>query len=326
MDRRDGGVSRRSFLGGLLGGAAAALGSSLSEGAPDQTRVVRVESPRLWRDGRRDPEILAEMVRRGMVALTGAAAAREAWRRFIQPDMRVGLKINLLGRPHLVTAREVTEAVAAAVIDAGVPATNVVVWDRFRTHFNTTDYQPGTGRLGERIEVGGEYDSSKGLQGSKGVAPIDAMVTRKTDITINMPVLKDHGNSGVTLALKNLAFGCFRHYDGAHAGNCMPFITEAYGQFVAVARAPLIVLDGTRACFDGGPRPSDRTRMWEENALFFATDPVAVDVIGRRLIMAKRTAAGLPDTTRSSVHVDMAHRLGLGIGNPAHIEVVQVVV
>lgn len=319
------GVTRRGLLRGVLGGTAAAvLGPRVLWGEAASARVIRVESSRLWRDGRRDPDVVAEMVRRGVVALTGLSDPREAWRHFVAPQMRVGLKINLLGRPHLVTAREVTEAVSAAVMESGVPARNVVVWDRFASHFNTTEYQLGTGRLGERVEAGGEYDDARGLKGSRGNAPIDTMVTSKTDVTINLPVLKDHGNAGITLALKNIAFGCFRHYGDAHGGNCMPFIPEAYQQFAQVARSPLIVLDATRGCFDGGPRPSDRSRMWNEGALYFATDPVALDVVGRRLIMTRRTAHGLPDTTRSALHVEACRRLGLGIGDPERIEQVTI--
>lgn len=316
-----GGMTRRGLLKGMVAGAAAtAFGPGLLHSESTTARVVRVESARVWRDGRRDPEVLAEMVRKGMTALTGAPTHKEAWRRFVTPEMRVGLKINLLGRPHLVTAREVAEAVASAVIDSGVPAGNVVIWDRYAAHFTTTDYELGTGRLGERMEAGGEYDDAKGMEGSRGRAPIDTMVTAKTDVTINLPVLKDHGNAGVTLALKNIAFGCFRHYSNAHDGNCSPFIQEAYRQFTRVARAPLIVVDATRACFDGGPRPSDRTRIWNENALYFATDPVAMDVVGRRLIAARRRANGLSDPTRAAIHVEMARRMGLGIGDPEKIE------
>jgi len=321
------GITRRGLFKGVVAGAAAStLSPALLRGESKTARVVRVESGKLWRDGRRDPEVLAEMVRRGMVALTGAQTPTDAWRRFVTAEMRVGLKINLLGRPHLVTAREVTEAVAAAVINAGVPPGNVIVWDRYAAHFNTTDYELGTGRLGERVEAGGEYDDARGLTGSRGRAPIDTMVTAKTDVTINLPVLKDHGNAGVTLALKNIAFGCFKHYGNAHDGNCSPFIQEAYQQFTRVARAPLIVVDATRACFDGGPRPSDRNRIWNENALFFATDPVAMDVVGRRLIAARRTASGLSDPTRAAIHIEAARRMGLGVGDPANIEEVSLAV
>ncbi len=316
------GVSRRDFVAGLAGGTAAvALGGAGVFAAEGTATVVRVTSASVWRDGRRDGEVVARMLDAGLVALTGEKTAAAAWRRFVTPGEKVGLKINLLGRPFLVTAREVTDAVSGSLIGSGVPAGDVVVWDRYKAHFARTPYAIGPGRYGERIEAGGSYDATKALHASGGVAPIDRMATERTRVTISLPVLKDHGASGVTMALKNVAFGAFEHHPKAHDNGCDPYIAEAYAHFVKHNRVALIVLDATQACFDGGPRPSDRSKIWNENALYLATDPVALDVVGRAVIMDRRKQAGLRDTTRLCRHIETARRLGLGVGDPARIEV-----
>ncbi len=319
------GITRRGLLAGIAGGAAvAALAPRLAGAVGGKARVIRVESDRVWAGDARDPRVVVAMVDAGVMALAGAATPEAAWRRFVKPGMRVGLKINLLGRPLVYTAPELTDAVAAGVISAGVKPGDVIVWDRWRDHFGPTRYKFGKGRYGESIEAGGRYDAARMLKGSQGTAPIDTIAAERTDATISLPVLKDHGSSGVTLALKNIAFGCFDHYRSAHDNNCDPYIAEAYEHYVAVTRVPLIVMDATEACFDGGPRPADRGRLWRENAVYVADDPVALDVVCRKAIMAKRAEKGLSDTTRQSRHIETAIGKKLGVGDPARIEVVTV--
>ncbi len=323
MSGRESGITRRGVLAGIAGGAAAAtLVRGLAWAADGKSRVVRVESDKVWAGDARDARVVKAMVDRGVMALAGAASAEAAWRRFVTPEMRVGLKINLLGRPLCYTAPEVTDAVAAGMIAAGVSPAKVVVWDRWRDHFAPTRYKFGKGAHGESVESGGRYHATVALKGSEGSAAIDTMAVDRTDVTVSLPVLKDHGVAGVTLALKNIAFGCYDHYRSAHDNNCDPFIAEAYEHYAATTRIPLIVLDATEACFDGGPRPADRGRLWRENAVYLATDPVALDVVCRKVILAKRAEKGLRDITRQTRHIETAAGKRLGVGDPGRIDLV----
>jgi uncharacterized protein (DUF362 family) len=325
MGGRHEGLTRRGLFTGIVGGAAAAaFGKRLALASTDRVRVVRVESGDVWKGDARDPQVVAQMVNSGVMTFIGKATPEAAWRQFFKPGTRVGLKINLLGRPLAYTAPEVTDAVAAGVLSAGVKPEQVIVWDRWKDHFAPTRYRFGRGALGQSIEHGGSYDRSRALRASGGVCPIDTIAVDRTDVTVNLPVLKDHGTSGVTLALKNIAFGCYDHHGSAHDNGCDPFIAEACEHFAANARVPLIVLDATEACMDGGPRPSDRSRLWRENAIYVATDPVALDVVCRKVIMAKRAERGLPDRTRQSRHIETAMRRGLGVGDAERIEVLTV--
>ncbi len=317
-------ITRRGLLTGLFGAAAVATLAGRRGGTTDAAaRVVRVESPGVWAGNRRDPKVLATMLDRGLATLSGQRSSVEAWRRFVAPGMRVGLKINLLGRPLIYTARELTEAVAAGVISAGVRPSDVIVWDRHADHFPPTSYQPGTGRLGEHIKVGGRYDETKMMRGSGGSSPLDTTVA-ETDVTINLPVMKDHGGAGVTLALKNIAFGCYANHRQAHSGNCDPFVAEAYQHYLTQTKVPLIVLDATECCFDEGPQPRNPEAVWRENAIYLATDPVALDVVCREVILAKQKAANLSDRRRQTRHIDTAAEKGLGVGDLARIDVVTV--
>jgi hypothetical protein len=81
-------------------------------------------------------------------------------------------------------------------------------------------------------------------------------------------------------------------------------------------------MDATEACFEGGPKPSDRNRLWKENAIYFATDPVALDVVCRQVVESKRVASGLSDLTRKCHHIETAARMGLGVGDTSKIDLV----
>jgi hypothetical protein len=321
-------LTRRGLLTGAIGAAATAvLGARRAGAAADKVRIVRVESGGIWKGNRRDPQVISEMLNKGLIEFTGETTPDAAWRRYFKPEMRVGLKINLLGRPLMYTPREITEAVAAGVVLAGVKPDEVIVWDRWGDHFPPTEYRPGTkGPSGERIEVGARYDSRRALRASGGVAPIDTMAVDRTDVTVNLPLLKDHSGSGVTLALKNIAFGCYDHHGRAHDNNCDPYIAEAYQHYLTQTRVPLIILDATEACFDGGPQPGSRSQMWRENALYIATDPVALDAVCRKVIMDKRRASGLGDKTRQCRHIETAAAKGLGVLDLNQIEVVTITV
>ncbi len=319
------GFTRRGFFQGVIGTAVAAtLARRGTAAETGRAKVVRVESPEVWKGDARRPEVVAAMVSAGMLSLTGEKKADAAWRQFVKPGMRVGFKLNLLGRPLVVTAREVTDAAVAGALSAGVKPADVTVWDRKPEHFGPDSYEAGTGRHGERIKMGSNWHDSVFAETTGGPAPIERIVVEETDVTINLPVIKDHGGAGVTGALKNIAFGCYRNHRQAHSGNCDPFVAEAYEHFVKTTKVPLIILDATEGCFDGGPAPQNSQTVWRENAIYLATDPVALDIVLRDAINAKRRAAGLPEKLRQCRHIDTAAAKGLGVGDPARIDLVTV--
>jgi uncharacterized protein (DUF362 family) len=318
------GLTRREVLAGMLGTAAAATLGTRVLGAEAPVRVVRVESADVWKGEARRPEVVAAMVNAGIIALTGDAKADVAWKRFFKPGQRVGLKLNLLGRPLVYTSREMVDAVVEGALVAGVKPGDITVWDRKAEHFENTVYTPGTGRLGERVKIGANYAEQETAPTSGGPVPIDRIPLEETDITVNLPVIKDHGGSGTTGALKNIAFGCYRNHRQAHSGNCDPYITETYRHFVSKLKIPLIVMDATEGCFDGGPGPQNSSTVWREHAIYLATDPVALDYIERGVIDAKRKSVGLPETLRRARHIESAAAAGLGVADPDRITLVTI--
>src|SRR5205809_2303788 len=78
-------------------------------------RVVAVEHPGCIIAGRYQAEPVQQMMRKGMRELTGADASADAWRMFVQPGDIVGIKVNPVGQPHVISAAEVVREIIAGL-------------------------------------------------------------------------------------------------------------------------------------------------------------------------------------------------------------------
>src|SRR4029078_7531912 len=88
--------------------------SKLAMPGPFRGRVVAVEHPGSIIEGRYQAEPVKEMMRKGMSDLTGAGWV-DAWRLFVQPGDVVGIKVNPVGAPHVVSAPEVVREIIAGL-------------------------------------------------------------------------------------------------------------------------------------------------------------------------------------------------------------------
>jgi uncharacterized protein (DUF362 family) len=308
-------------IAGLAGTVAASVAAKAVAAERPRSKVVRVESAAVWKGEQRDPELVREMVHEGLVALTGEKTPEAAWKAVLQPGTKVGLKINLLGRPRVYTAPEITDVVAAGALLAGVRPQDLTIWDRYADHFRHTSYVLGPHVSGGTIRSGGTYDAERRADTGYGPASIDTLALA-TQVTINLPVLKDHNNAGITGALKNIAFGCYQHPERAHDECCEPYIVDAYSHFLRHNQVPLAILDATKACYERGPNPADPRHLWRENAVYLARDPVALDQVHMQRIMAKRQEMGVPDKSAMCRHNATAAARGLGTNDPARIDLV----
>jgi uncharacterized protein (DUF362 family) len=141
---------------------------------------------------------------------------------------------------------------------------------------------------------------------------LSVIVTRMVNKLVTIPVLKDHRSAGVTLALKNLSHGLnnnvarshlagIKRLDGGSSGpnQCNTFIPTAVSQLPIRQKATLHIMDGLIGVYEGGPGNWNRTwATWPYKALFFATDPVALDHVGWDILDAKRSQEGWPPVAK----------------------------
>ena len=191
---------------------------------------------------------------------------------------------------------------------------------------------------------------------------LSKIISQKVDKFVSVPVLKDHRSAGVTLSLKNLSHGSVNnvarshitsfkpesgYYHGVTINQCGEFIPAAVSLPPIRQKAVLQILDGLLGTWEGGPGIWNKTfATWEYRSLLFATDPVALDHVGWKIIDAKRAEEGWPSVARMGLegeyrmvdwkddikapseqfemrqpeHIPLAATLGLGIFDPKRIE------
>src|SRR3954453_12304484 len=233
---------RRAFLqaaGGVaglaaLGGAApppapaANVAGALGIPGPYPGRVVEVRHEGSVRDGVPDPDAVKAMVARGLAGLTGIAEPVEAWRSLFEPGDVVGIKVNPVGQPHAISNYATLHAIVEGLGTAAVKPPDVIIFDRYRDQFIQAGYDknlPGGCRWDAAVDSYDEvqldiadYDpdvfvtldivhAKAGVHDPRDErtrrSHLAKIVTRKVNKLIGIPVLKDHGSGGVTLALKN---------------------------------------------------------------------------------------------------------------------------
>ena len=119
------------------------------------------------------------------------------------------------------------------------------------------------------------------------------LVTERFTKIVNVPNMKDHGASGVTGCLKNIAYGGFSNVARSHARaktNTYSFIGTLATVEPLRSRTVLQVMDGLRGVWHGGPFSPNRKFRFYPKQMMFGTDPVAIDRLLLDVIEAKRKA------------------------------------
>jgi uncharacterized protein (DUF362 family) len=317
-------------------------------------RVVLVKNINSMAGDEPVEEIAYMMLKKSMLELTGQKDLEKAWRIFVSPGEKIGLKVNPVAGKLLSTSHAVIKSVVKQLTESGIRRNDIIIWDRRDMELKDTgfvqDNYPGilikgtecqdekgsftdiNGRLyGENnidkewyfwADVEGEYDAETMpymVNGGK-FSYFTKIVTREIDKIINIPILKNAGGS-ITNAMKNLAFGSVSNTGRLHA----QLWNETCAQVCAFPpirdKVVLNVCDGLRGCFNGGPGANPQF-ICNYNSLLVSSDPVAMDRIGYDIIAEKRIAEGIQkiSSPESLIFLQMAEKLGLGIGNKEKID------
>jgi uncharacterized protein (DUF362 family) len=173
------------------------------------------------------------------------------------------------------------------------------------------------------------------------------IVAHEVTKIINVPTMKDHSASGVTGALKNLAYGTFNNVARTHQAP-HSFTNPLIGLLCTVeplrSKAVLHIMDGMRQVWHGGPLTQVQDFIEQPGILMVATDPVTMDTVELEAIEKKRREHGAPsvweqesssitpdtevffhDPTknlffRQPGHIAAAGKLGLGVSDLKQID------
>jgi uncharacterized protein (DUF362 family) len=97
---------------------------------PARSYVYRIENSEAIADYETNSAVVRRMVDDLVMAATGEPTVSAAWGSLVKPSDVVGIKVCTNGAPLFSSHPAVVNAIVAGLTDAGVPAQNIVVWDR----------------------------------------------------------------------------------------------------------------------------------------------------------------------------------------------------
>lgn len=330
MDRR--GFLRTSIVAASAAGMAGWVRPAHAQ-PNGKSRVVLVRNTDMatTTDTDKIRRMLMDMAHEGVRAFVGGDATKEdAWRKFINPEDVVGVKITGIS-PPMSSHPAIADAVAEGASFCGVAPKNVIVFDKedrdlimsgFTVNRGGNDVQcygtvgpPGSGFVGYEENQTFRRDTAYHLS---------RIVSRQCTALVNIPVIKDHSFAGLTCALKN-HFGCIDNPNTFHKVNhCCEAIADVNRDPNILNKQRLIICDARAFQYEGGPSFKPQY-LQPYFALMVATDPVAMDVIALELVDMCREKNGLkPLMSRVNApkHVAECARQRLGTDVRAQIDLV----
>ena len=328
MGQRDSrGVSRRGFLATSAATTAAVAAGRRLVAAPGgpMVVVVRDKSEKVIAGKEIDQALVQKLVDQAVMTLAGKEDVAQAWGAYVKPKDKVAIKFNGLFRAA-TTHPAIVEAVVKGVMQAGVPAGNIVVYDRDDRALQTAGLKKVTADGQTRV-VGTEKQFRKTIDQCYGkqvkAGPVDTRITKlllEADVLINLPIMKTHGLAGVTGALKN-HLGTVPNARDFHRDGCR-YVADISALAPVKDKTRICICDALYALYNGGPQFRPQFR-WDYCGVLAATDPVAMDATLADIIKAKRIEKGLSPYHKPTVHVARGAELGLGTADLKSIQRVE---
>lgn len=308
-----------------LGGAPQAESEKPNRAAPEsRARVVIARSDALrGAEGHFNSDILKQLVERSVMRVTNTSEPKKAWLALFSQKDTIGLKASCLPGPGLSTHPELTDVIARQLIEAGIPENQIIIWDRLDRELVRVGFKINRSRRGVRcFGTEREYENTITFMGSVGSC-FSTIQSRLCTAMINVPVLKDHDLSGVSIGMKSF-YGAIHNPNKYHDNSCDPYIADLNAHPTIRDKLRIILCDALYAQYHGGPalKPSCR---WEFNGVLASTDPVALDRIGCDIIEEKRKANGMKSLAaegRPPKWLETAAARGLGEARREKIEVI----
>jgi len=326
---------------------ASPAGAQTSISRPEQpapkARVVVVQDPGATENLVPVPERVQVMVDRGIIGLTGKTNLTEAWRSLVSTNDRVGIKVFSSPGPNSGTRPAVVAAVVKDLLAAGLPAKQIIIWDRQTVDLRLAGYFDLAERFGIQAmgSVDAGYDEKTFYEtallgplswsdlefGKKGPSVgrksfVSKLVSQQMTKIINITPLMHHNVAGVSGNLYTLAFGSV---DNTLRFDLEPdsyprVVPEIYNLPILADRVVLNIVDALICQYEG----QDKGLLHYStvlNELRFGRDPVALDVLSLDEIARQRRLSGdSPVNTNLDIYPNAA-LLELGVSDPKRIQV-----
>ena len=284
-----------------------------------KSKVVVVRTLKVFKNSKKlDFDLLQMIVQKALSALTGEKDSREALFHFYKPSDHIGMKVNCLGGEKVATSPEVAYASFNLFRKAGFNDKKFVVWDRSNRELKDAGFSLNSKSHGLKC-FGTDSGNVGYAQDFITHKDVGSLLTRimidRTNLQLNIPILKDHTLAGITCSLKNF-FGAIHNPNKYHGNGCDPFVADLNFIPQIKNQQKLIIVDALRIQYHGGPAYHSQ---WYENygGIIASSDPVAVDFVGYRIIDEIRKKHNLPSLEKAGrkpnyifTAADPEHNLG----------------
>jgi uncharacterized protein (DUF362 family) len=302
------------------------------------------------------PRVVQRMLDSLICRVTGVYSVAGAWRSLVSSEDKVGIKVAAAGRSVSGTNPELVDAIVDGLAEAGVPAKNIIVWDKsiedllaagFKkdgTRYVLQGINPKNGYdensavsapvLGKLIWGDSKFGDRRGdrfadLLSSGEQLSSQSFVAKvlSTGVTkvINVPSLSDSYLTGINGSIVNMTLPNLdnwrRFAKAAREGGS--HIAEVYADPTIREKVVLTILDALILQYAGGPFPDPNFSI-PNYAIFASKDPVAIDTIALRLIEDARKASKMPSVKPMTAYLGAASELGLGESAESRIQTIRV--
>jgi hypothetical protein len=319
-------------------------GDTSPAGAPaDRARVVVVEDGRATEAFEPQPLVVQDMMTRGLLKFTGREDIVQAWRSVVSTRDVVGIKVYSLPGTASGTRPAVAVAVVRGLLAAGLPSSNIIIWDRRLSDLRAAGFDEVAQHYDVRLAGGDDrgYDEKafyeNELTGTlmAGDLEFDTLGTKSsrkshvtklvtTDMTkiITLTPLLNHNMAGVTGHLYSLAMGSVDNElrfesQPARLARAVP---EIYALTNLSDHVVLSITDALIGQYQG-QHQSLLHYSTPVNQIWISKDPVALDVLAIQELNRERAARQM---TGEDPNLDLYHNaslLELGVSAPASIQI-----
>ncbi len=250
-----------------------------------KSKIIVVRSGKVFdKSGGLDAAAIDNLLQFGLRTLGGKKDAATALAGYVQPQHRVGIKVNCLAKRVAVTQPLLVTSLIEQLQKAGIKGDGITVWERTTDELKRAGYTANMFKSGPRClgtdAVGVGYSNRLYPVGSIG--SLLSNILLGVDVNINLPVLKDHNLAGLAGGMKNY-YGAVHNPNKYHDNHCNPHVADINSLPEIRDKNKLIIMDCLIVQYHGGPayNPGFIERY---GGLILGSDPVAVDFVALSIL------------------------------------------
>ena len=256
------------------------------------------------------------MLDSSITRLTGLSDTLTAWQALFSPTDRIAIKVNSLPYGKYWTHVPLVLAVVDRLQAAGVPAEQVVIYDRTSGDLAKAGFTIIKDGIGVQC-YGTDYQYETGWKMADASIGLSNILLQ-CDALINIPILKTHSmdGAGMSFAMKN-HYGTFDQPQNFHFDRLLQGLPALNALAPIKDRTRLIIGDALKIVQDNW------YSAFDSDFICMSFDPVAHDTLGLQVLNRVQQENGIdpaPFRQRAAAWLHNAAALGVGTDQMSNIE------